>query len=64
MTGTPSSPIYDVFESNNLDRKILLDDIQYEDLTAKEFELMKQRYKFLFNKEKRISRAYQLFLKQ
>lgn len=64
MTGTPSSPIYDVFESNNLDRKILLDDIQYEDLTAKEFELMKQRYKFLFNKEKSISRAYQLFLKQ
>lgn len=63
MTGTPSSPIYDIFESNNLDRKILLDDIQYEDITSEEFKLMKDRYRFLFNKEKNISKAYNLFLK-
>lgn len=62
MTGTPSSPLYDVFKYNKIDRKILSNEFDFDDLTAEDFELIKSRYKYLFNKQKSLSQSFNMFL--
>lgn len=63
MTGQPSRPLYDVFKYNKLERKILNDDLKFDNLTREEFELTMERFKFLYNKQKKLSNAFNSFLK-
>lgn len=62
MSGNPSSPLYDVFKSVQIDRKILNDEINFENITFEEFDLMKERYKYLFNKQRSLSNSFKMFL--
>src|SRR5699024_4926335 len=63
MTGTKSAPIYDIFESYDIDRKMLSGELKLKNLSDKDFEVIKDRYKFLYNKEREISKAFRMFLK-
>ncbi|AKG73428.1 hypothetical protein [Salinicoccus halodurans] len=63
MIGKPSTPLYDVFKYNKIDRKILNDDLNFDSLTQEEFELVIERFKFLYNKQKKLSNAFNSFLK-
>jgi len=63
MTGKPSTPLYDVFKYNKIDRKIMNGELKFDDLTEEEFELTLERFKFLYNKQKKLSTAFNSFLK-
>lgn len=62
MTGKPTSPLYDVFKYSKLDRQILNDELDYENLTSNDFNLIMQRYKYLFRKQKSLSQSFKMFL--
>lgn len=62
MTGKKTTPLNDIFKSHNVERKILNNELSFDNLTEDEFEVIKTRFKYLYNKEKKLSNSYNLFL--
>lgn len=50
MTGEPTAPLNDVFKYNKLDRRILNDEMDLESINREEFNLVIERYKFLYRR--------------
>lgn len=53
--GEPQSPLKYIFSSLVLEKKILDDQITFNDLNENDFEILKERYKFLHKKQVSLS---------
>lgn len=62
MTGEKTQPLNDIFKSYNVERNLLSDELSYDNLTKEEFDIIKSRFKYLYNKEKSLSSSYKYFL--
>lgn len=62
MTGKITNPLYDIFEYYELDKNILNDDLTLDNITQHEFSMLKERYTYLYNKEKSLSNSFKMFL--
>lgn len=63
MTGEATNPLSDIFQFHNIDRDVLNDKIDFDTLTKKEFNMIMERYKYLYNKQKKLSHGFSSFLK-
>ncbi|QQD85652.1 hypothetical protein [Jeotgalicoccus sp. ATCC 8456] len=62
MTGEKTMPLYDIFKNCQIDRKILNDEINVNNITEDELKTILDRYKYLFNKQKSLSNSFNMFL--
>lgn len=63
MTGDPSNPLSDIFQFHKIDRDILNDKIDFDSLSKEDFSMIMERYKYLYNKQKKLSHGFRPFLK-
>ena len=57
-TGEATRPLHDIFKTLKVEDRLLKDKLTLENLTEEEFEIIKSRYKYLYEKDKTLQKAF------
>jgi len=57
--GEATRPLYDIFKTLKVEDRFMKDKLSFENLTEEDFEIIKSRFKYLYEKDKILQKAFQ-----